>query len=333
TRRTPGGWRGISGEICREPLALCDNFARIRLKPEARLYIVKRRLRGRSHCGNSVQANFGKVSLRGRRINESFVIRDHGMSADGARKLFVGALAESGSEAEIRAVFEGAGFVVEHLALPRDRDTGRLRGFAFITLGSEEEANAARAKLQGVNCAGRPLSIREFSQEPPKRGPGATGPGGGSAGGRERAPQQSEPTVFLGKLPFEATQDDIQELFAAQGVGPVTRVTLPLGPDGRPLGFGFATLTDQDQVDAAVAKINGASLRGRQIVVSPAQPKGAGAGRDNSGPRRGPAGPGGPRFGDRSGSGGGDFAGESGGGDFEGPPLDGPMFVTHEGKG
>jgi RNA recognition motif-containing protein len=62
------------------------------------------------------------------------------MSADGARKLFVGGLADSASEADIRSVFEGAGVEVEHLALPRDRDTGRLRGFAFITLSSEEEA-------------------------------------------------------------------------------------------------------------------------------------------------------------------------------------------------
>src|SRR5690606_38064857 len=115
-------------------------------------------------------------------------------------------------------------------------------------------------------------SIREFSQEAPKRGP----PG-------ERPPRQEEPTGFLGKLPFEATAQEIEELFNAEGAGPVTRLTLPLGPDGRPRGFGFATLASSDQVDIAVARVNGATLRGRQIVVSPAQPRGAG----------GPSGPGG----------------------------------------
>lgn len=246
------------------------------------------------------------------------------MSADGARKLFVGGLADSASEADLRAVFEGAGFQVEHLALPRDRETGRLRGFAFITLASEEIANKARAQLQGTMCAGRPLSIREFSQEPPKRGPA-----GPSTGGRERPPQQDEPTVFLGKLPFESTQEEIQELFSSQGVGPVTRVTLPMGPDGRPRGFGFATLPSRDQVDLAVSKINGATLRGRQIVVSPAQPRGSmgggGAGRDHAGPRRG-AGP--SRHSDRPP---GDFP--DGYGDFEAAPMEPPMFPPHEGKG
>lgn len=245
------------------------------------------------------------------------------MSADGARKLFVGGLADNATEADLRVVFEGAGFVVEHLALPRDRETGRLRGFAFITLPTDEEAARARAQLQGVDCAGRPLSIREFSQEPPKR----AAPG-------ERAPRQEEPTVFLGKLPFESTSEEISALFESQGVGPVTRVTLPLGPDGRPRGFGFATLASQDQADAAVAKVNGATLRGRQIVVSPAQPRGApggggggGAGggghHDGAPPRRSP-----PRFNDRPSPG-----GYGGGGGFDGPPMEPPLFPPSEARG
>lgn len=217
------------------------------------------------------------------------------MSADGARKLFVGGLADAVSETDIRSVFEGAGFVVQHLALPRDRDTGKLRGFAFVTLESEAEASRARSQLQGVNCGGRPLSLREFSQEPPKRG----APG-------ERPKREPEPTVFLGKLPFEATQEQIADLFASKGAGPIVRLTLPLGPDGRPRGFGFATLATQEQVDLAVTRVNGASLSGRQIVVSPAQPRGAPGGAaprpggtgDSSGPRRSFSG-GAPRFSDR----------------------------------
>ncbi len=240
------------------------------------------------------------------------------MSADGARKLFVGGLADSVSEEALRAVFEGAGFNVEHLALPRDRETGRLRGFAFITLDSDDAAARARQQLQGADCAGRPLSIREFSQEAPKRGP----PG-------ERPPRQEEPTVFLGKLPFEATGPEIEELFNAEGAGPVTRLTLPLGPDGRPRGFGFATLASADQVEIAVARVNGATLRGRQIVVSPAQPRGAGGssgpggmpGRDPS--RRPP-----PRFGDRPSMGGGPSFDP-----FEASPGEPPAFPPADGRG
>lgn len=243
------------------------------------------------------------------------------MSADGARKLFVGGLADSATEEELRSLFEGAGFVVEQLALPRDRESGRLRGFAFITLASEEEASRARSELQGADFCGRPLSIREFSQEAPKRGPG------NERGG----PRQPEPTVFLGKLPFDATQEEIQELFSSQGAGRAIRVSLPLGPDGRPRGFGFATLADQDQVDLAVSKVNGATLKGRQIVVSPAQPRGAptlggGGMRERSEGRPPPRAGGGypPRD-----------SGFDGGGyrSSEGPSQDPPVFPPPEGRG
>jgi len=193
------------------------------------------------------------------------------MSAEDARKLFVGGLNDAASEDALRAIFSDAGFSVAHLALPRDRDTGRVRGFAFVTLASEEEAQAARTRLQGALCAGRSISLREFSQGP--KGPG----------GPARPPRGEEPTVFLGKLPFDATPDEVAQLFADKGCGPVVRVTLPTGPDGRPRGFGFATLDSADTAARAVERVNGASLRGRSIVVSPAQPRG---GR--------PPGPGGP---------------------------------------
>src|SRR6187551_2010386 len=225
------------------------------------------------------------------------------MSAEGARKLFVGGISETVTEQDLRTVFEGAGFSVVHLALPRDRDSGRLRGFAFVTLRSEDEANQARAKLQGADCGGRPLSIREFSQEPPKR----AAPGAERNERTERPPRQEPPTVFLGKLPFEATQADVQRLFAEAGVGQVTKLVLPIGPDGRPRGFGFASLESEDQVRLAVSKLNGANLMGRQIVVSPAQAKGTGAppgGGTGPASRRDPrpgdsrvgGGGGGPRF-------------------------------------
>lgn len=250
------------------------------------------------------------------------------MSAEGARKLFVGGISESVTEHELRAVFERGGFNVTHLALPRDRESGRLRGFAFVTLSSEDEANAARSKLQGAACGGRPLSIREFSQEPPKRGPG--GPGLERPERPERGPRQELPTVFLGKLPFDATLDDVQRLFSEAGVGQISKLVLPSGPDGRPRGFGFASLESEDQVRLAVSKLNGATLMGRQIVVSPAQAKGSGGAPGGAPPRRDARGPdeGPPR------RPGGRFGAPGEEERFEpsfAPEL--PIFAAHEGKG
>lgn len=244
------------------------------------------------------------------------------MSED-SRKLFVGGLSDSVTEGALRSVFEQAGFSVRHLAIPRDRETGRVRGFAFVTLASEEEVQGALRTLSGADCEGRPLSMREFTQQGPardSRAPGAgpraggdggrygSGPGAGASGvgvaqgstgpgarpsGPPRGGRDDDSTVFLGRLPFEATQEDVARLFEERGAGPIVRVTLPLGPDGRPRGFGFAALGSADAATEAVAKVNGATLLGRQIVVSPAQARGTRP-PGPSGPANGaPRGPGG----------------------------------------
>lgn len=199
------------------------------------------------------------------------------MSADDARKLFVGGLSDAIGEMELRTLLEAAQFSVEHVAVPRDRETGKVRGFGFVTLSGAEEVPRAIAQLNGAVLMGRNLSIRPFSQEPPKRGP------------MERVPRGQEPSLFLGKLPYEATEAEIVALFEAQGAGPVIRVSLPLGPDGRPRGFGFATMGSEEAANLAIEKLDGATLRGRPIVVSKAQPKGPGGGPGGGGF------PGGPR--------------------------------------
>ena len=60
---------------------------------------------------------------------------------------------------------------VVDVSLPRDRATGRPRGFGFVTFATSEEAIAARDKLDGSLQAGRAISVRPFSSEPPRRGP------------------------------------------------------------------------------------------------------------------------------------------------------------------
>lgn len=192
------------------------------------------------------------------------------MSADDARKLFVGGLAESVGDAELRAFFEAADFAVEHVAVPRDRETGRPRGFGFVTLASEADAARASEALNNAVCGGRPLRIRPFSQDGPAK-----------RGGEDRPRRAPEASLFLGKLPYDATPEEITDLFASRGVT-VTRVTLPLGPDGRPRGFGFASIESEAAAEAAVEKLTDLTLKGRAIVVSRAQAKGS---RPNDGGR------------------------------------------------
>lgn len=102
-------------------------------------------------------------------------------------KLFVGNLPFSANEAEVRALFDSYGPVVDFY-LPLDRATGKPRGFAFVTLSSRETGNAAIEGLNNTDFSGRPLRINEAveRQFTPGGGGGDRGPRGGGGGGGYR---------------------------------------------------------------------------------------------------------------------------------------------------
>src|SRR5580693_10349603 len=99
-------------------------------------------------------------------------------------KLFVAGLPDSISEEVLKQLFEATGGKVVAVSLPKDRMTGRPRGFGFVTLATPQEAQAARDALDGSLHAGRSISVRPFQAEPPRRGEGGPpssrmgGPGG-----------------------------------------------------------------------------------------------------------------------------------------------------------
>ncbi|MBX9724341.1 MAG: RNA-binding protein [Candidatus Obscuribacterales bacterium] len=91
-------------------------------------------------------------------------------------KLFVGNLSFKLSEADIEELFGQYGTVVS-CSIPTDRDTGRKRGFAFVEMSSQAEAEAAIKGLNGRDIEGRQLAV-SVSQ------PKTKGPGGGGGRGR-----------------------------------------------------------------------------------------------------------------------------------------------------
>ncbi len=196
------------------------------------------------------------------------------MGAEDARKLFVGGLSDSMTEQDLRAIFEGVGAPLLEVNVPRDRETGRPRGFGFVTLATTEAAEDARAKLDGFVFAGRAMSVRRFTQDGTRRG------------STERPARADERTLFLGKLPYDATAEEISALFRQYDAGAVERVTLPVAPDGRPRGFGFVTLESTESVAQALERLARAQLRGRQLVVTAAQPRGRGDAPGARGPSR-----------------------------------------------
>lgn len=232
-------------------------------------------------------------------------------------KLFVAGLPDSISEDVLKQLFEATGGKVVAVSLPKDRLTGRPRGFGFVTLATPQEAQSARDALDGSLHAGKSISVRPFQAEPPRRGDGAPGapmgPGGPrpGPGGPVRpgaGPQAPDRTLYVGNLPYDTTIEEVQVL--VNGVAPdsVVRVHLPMDPDGRKRGFGFVTLASSESAKTAADALRTADLRGRRLIVNLAHPKGEGPAR--------PAGGGG--FGGPA-----PFAPSFGGGAAAGPPKKG----------
>jgi RNA recognition motif-containing protein len=109
------------------------------------------------------------------------------------QKLFVGNLSYEVTENDLHDLFAQHGTVAE-ANLMLDRVSGRSRGFAFVTMSTDEEAQAAVAALNGRNLKGRALTVnvaRPREERPPGGGGnfgggrgGRGGPGGGGGGGR-----------------------------------------------------------------------------------------------------------------------------------------------------
>ena len=101
-------------------------------------------------------------------------------------KMYVGNLPFSATETDLRELFGRYGAVTDIL-LPADRDSGRPRGFAFVTMDTDTAMNAAINELNGKEWNGRTLAINEArprEERPPGGGGGRSFGGGGGGGGR-----------------------------------------------------------------------------------------------------------------------------------------------------
>jgi RNA recognition motif-containing protein len=102
------------------------------------------------------------------------------------KKIFVGNFSFQTTEAELRSLFEPHG-KLESVTLVTDRDTGRSRGFAFVEMANNAEADAAILALNGTDFGGRALNVNEAR---PKTDRGSHG---GREGRRDHSRQRREP--------------------------------------------------------------------------------------------------------------------------------------------
>src|SRR4051812_20139960 len=98
-------------------------------------------------------------------------------------RLYVGNLSYNVTEPELRDAFAEEGRNVVEVKIVMDRDTGRPRGFAFVEMGSDQEAAAAISSLTGRDIQGRAINVSEARERAPRGAGGGGGYGGGGGGG------------------------------------------------------------------------------------------------------------------------------------------------------
>jgi RNA recognition motif-containing protein len=111
------------------------------------------------------------------------------------KNIFVGSLSFNATEDDLRQIFSAYG-TVDRVSILTDRETGRSRGFGFVEMPNDNEAEAAINALNGSNHLGRTLNVNEArpkSEGGPRGGGGFGGRGGsgggGGGGGRGRGQQ------------------------------------------------------------------------------------------------------------------------------------------------
>jgi RNA recognition motif-containing protein len=102
-----------------------------------------------------------------------------------AKKLYVGNLGYGVTDSELSQLFEAHG-TVESAQVIMDRDTGRSKGFGFVEMKTDQEAQAAIAALNGQDHGGRQLTVNEARPRTEGGGGGRGGFGGGGGGGGGR---------------------------------------------------------------------------------------------------------------------------------------------------
>ena len=103
-----------------------------------------------------------------------------------AKKLFVGGLSWDTTDEGLRQPFASYGEITEAKVITQ-RDTGRSRGFGFVTFAQDDDAKTAISKMDGTSLDGKTIKVNEAQEKSPRSGGRSGGGfGGGRGGGRDR---------------------------------------------------------------------------------------------------------------------------------------------------
>lgn len=202
-----------------------------------------------------------------------------------SRKIFVGGLNWSTSEATLQNTFQRFGNI-QSIKLVIDQNTGRSKGYAFITFDDDMAAHVAMSQMNGRQIEGRVIKVNHAFERTE----------GNEDEDDQRAqvwdidencenvspmikntkPKQlreaTNERVYIGGMDWNTTEETIRQNF--EEFGDIEEIKIVCDRDtGQSKGFGFITFSDQDSAEHAIQKMNGATLDGRVIKVNKAQYK------------------------------------------------------------
>ncbi|CAN4091047.1 unnamed protein product [Withania somnifera] len=137
-----------------------------------------------------------------------------------------------------------------------DRETGKSRGFAFVTMSSLEDCKTVIENLDGREYGGRTLRVN-FSDKPKPKEP---------------LYPETEHKLFVGNLAWSVTSESLAQAFREFGTVVGARVLYD-GETGRSRGYGFVSFETREEMENALNNLNGVELDGRAMRISLAQGK------------------------------------------------------------
>ncbi|KAK1310343.1 hypothetical protein QJS10_CPA08g00025 [Acorus calamus] len=180
-------------------------------------------------------------------------------------RLYVGNLPYSMTASQLSDIFREAG-QVDTVEVIYDRMTDRSRGFAFVVMGSVQEAQEAIRMFDGSQVGGR--TVRVNFPEVPKGGEKeVVGPR--TRGGGYRGFVDSPHKVYAGNLGWGVNSQALKDAFAAQR-GLLGAKVLFERDSGRSRGYGFVSFETAEDAQSAMEAMNGVELEGRPLRLNPA---------------------------------------------------------------
>lgn len=176
------------------------------------------------------------------------------------RKLYVGNIPRTVGNDELAQIVQEHG-AVEKAEVMYDKYSKRSRRFAFVTMKTVEDANAAVEKLNGTQIGGREIKVN-ITEKPLTTG-------GLPLQVEESQFVDSPYKVYVGNLAKNVTSDILKNFFSEKGKALSAKVSRVPGTS-KSSGFGFVTFSSEEDVEAAISSFNNALLEGQKIRVNKA---------------------------------------------------------------